>query len=84
MKAINRYVFCIILVGISLTLLQDSVTAQPPGRSRSSRSAENDKLTTGIAWFGMLKDGLAEAKETGKPILLVSAAPQCTGVPGIW
>lgn len=37
-----------------------------------------------IAWYGTLKSGLAEAKRSNRPILLVSAAPHCTGVPGIW
>lgn len=37
-----------------------------------------------IAWFGRLTDGLAEAKRSHRPILLVSAAPQCVGVPGMW
>ncbi|MDP7009984.1 MAG: hypothetical protein QF685_01275 [Verrucomicrobiota bacterium] len=37
-----------------------------------------------IAWHGTWKGGLAEAQRTGKPILLLSAAPQCHSVPGIW
>ena len=37
-----------------------------------------------IAWFGTWKGGLAEAERTGKPILLISAAPQCHNVPGVW
>ena len=37
-----------------------------------------------IAWFGTWQGGLAEARRTGRPILLVSAAPQCHSVPGIW
>lgn len=37
-----------------------------------------------IAWYGQLKDGLAEAKRSGRPILLVSAAPQCQNVSGMW
>ena len=37
-----------------------------------------------IAWHGTWKGGLAEAKRTGKAILLLSAAPQCHSVPGIW
>ena len=37
-----------------------------------------------IQWFATLKAGLAEAQRTGKPILLVSAAPHCAGVSGIW
>ena len=38
----------------------------------------------GIAWFGSWEAGLAEAKRTGRPILILSAAPQCQGVPGMW
>ncbi|MGC4042469.1 MAG: hypothetical protein QM758_01545 [Armatimonas sp.] len=38
----------------------------------------------GIVWFGSLKAGLAEAKRTNRPVLLLSAAPQCHGIPGIW
>ena len=37
-----------------------------------------------IAWFGTWEGGLAEAKRTGRPILLISAAPHCHDVPGIW
>ena len=37
-----------------------------------------------IAWFGTWEAGLAEAKRTDRPILLMSAAPQCHGVPGMW
>lgn len=37
-----------------------------------------------IAWYGKLSDGLAEAKRSSRPILLVSAAPHCLGVPGTW
>ena len=38
----------------------------------------------GIAWYGTLTSALAEAKRTGKPILLVSAAPHCHSISGIW
>ncbi len=37
-----------------------------------------------IAWYGKLEDGLAEAKRSNRPILLVSAAPQCQNVAGMW
>jgi len=37
-----------------------------------------------IAWHGTWKGGLAEAKRTAKPIMLVSAVPQCHSVPGVW
>jgi hypothetical protein len=37
-----------------------------------------------IAWFGTWQGGLAEARRTGRPILLVSGVPQCHNVPGVW
>lgn len=37
-----------------------------------------------IAWFGTLEAGRAEAARTGRPILFLSAAPLCSGVPGVW
>jgi hypothetical protein len=38
----------------------------------------------GIAWFGTWDAALAEAKRTQRPILFMSAAPQCQRVPGVW
>ena len=37
-----------------------------------------------IAWHGTWKGALAAAEASGRPILLVSAAPHCGGVPGMW
>ncbi len=37
-----------------------------------------------IAWFGTWQGGLAEAQRTGRPILIISGAPQCHNVPGVW
>ena len=37
-----------------------------------------------IAWYGNLADGLAEAERSSRPILLISGAPACLGVPGVW
>lgn len=39
---------------------------------------------TGIAWYGTWKDGLDVAKKSGRPIFLVSAAPHCRNISGIW
>lgn len=44
----------------------------------------NSEIPSGIAWHGVLTDGLADAKATNRPIMLLSAAPQCAGVPGMW
>ncbi len=37
-----------------------------------------------IAWFGTLESGRAEATRTARPIFLISARPECRGVPGFW
>ena len=37
-----------------------------------------------IAWFGTIDRAMAAAKKTGRPILLVSGAPSCQAVPGVW
>ena len=48
-------------------------------------AAQEDPAKHGkIAWHGTWKGGLAEAQRTGKPIMLVSAVPQCHSVPGVW
>ena len=46
-------------------------------------SAEENP-TQRIAWHGNLEAGLALAKQTNRPVFLVSGAPACLGVPGIW
>ena len=70
MKYITSLVVCIVL------LMGGPLAAQNLGNS--------EELVSGIAWFGVLKDGLKEAKRTGKPILFLTAAPQCNGIPGMW
>ena len=54
---------------------------QPPG---SSGKTVGYRPEGGIVWFGTLKAGLAEAKRTNRPILILSAVPECHGVSGIW
>lgn len=57
------------LTALILVVVSSSIAAEPVAR---------------IAWYGRLADGLAEAERSGRPILLVSGAPQCHGVPGVW
>ena len=45
---------------------------------------EQATVTPRIAWFGTLESGLKAAERSGKPILLISAAPHCSGVSGVW
>ena len=56
----------------------------PLTQERAPANATGATLPAGIQWFATLEGGLREAKRTGRPILLVSAAPHCAGVPGIW
>ena len=49
----------------------------------SPLSAE-DNPPARIAWYGDLQEGLKEAKRSSRLILLVSGAPHCLGVPGVW
>ena len=49
-----------------------------------ARLASADEVAPRIGWYGTLESGLAAAKRTGRPILLVSGAPHCHGVSGIW
>ena len=77
------------LVYLSLLLLMTTATVHaqlspPTGSSYGGSVPNSRKVVTGIAWYGVLADGLAEAKRTGKPILLITAAAQCNGVPGMW
>lgn len=48
--------------------------------------SDEDQANAGAAipWIPTWAAGKAEALRTGKPILLVSAAPHCAGVSGIW
>lgn len=50
----------------------------------SCYAQSKSEIPSAIAWHGVLTDGLADAKATNRPIMLLSAAPQCAGVPGMW
>jgi hypothetical protein len=60
----------------------------PPGKDREDRPErrpdDEQARAGGIQWFTTLEAGRAEAARTGRAILLVSAAPHCAGVSGIW
>lgn len=73
------------------TLILVAVILAGPLSAQGRRGGEGPRqvpleATTepGIAWFGVLEHALAEARRTGKPILLMSGAPACSGVPGMW
>ena len=45
---------------------------------------ERAAVKGGIQWFATWESGVREARRSGRPILLVSAAPHCAGVSGVW
>lgn len=53
-------------------------------RPKEIEAAPLDLGAPGIAWYGRLDDGLAEAKRSNRPIFFMSAASQCGGVPGVF
>jgi hypothetical protein len=55
-----------------------------PEQSAKPTEPEKNKTIAGIQWFATWESGLREARRTGRPILLVSAAPHCAGVSGTW
>jgi len=67
----------------TLLILATAASAQRGGRPPSDVVQEATR-EPGIAWYGVLADARAEAARTGRPILFMSAAPMCTGVPGMW
>jgi Spy/CpxP family protein refolding chaperone len=54
------------------------------GKNPKKQDPGLSKPADGIQWFATLAGGLEEARRTGRPILLVSAAPHCAGVSGVW
>ncbi|MFO0865289.1 MAG: hypothetical protein U0744_11685 [Gemmataceae bacterium] len=59
---------------------------KPPMPQRNP-DGEQSKLEWdggGIQWYATWKQGLAEAQRSNRPILLVSAAPHCSGISGVW
>lgn len=74
-----------LLVGSAPLLLAADAEQGPPAAERGGQDDVVAAPTTGgIAWFGRWDDAKAEAERTGRPILLMSAAPQCSGAPGMW
>lgn len=75
----------LLTLGLALATTADAQRRRSEERGKPGLDVAIQGTTDpGIAWFGKWDDALAEAKRTGKPIFLMSAAPQCTGVPGMW
>ncbi len=57
---------------------------RPPERSEPGGDQARGNGGAAIQWFATWESGQKEAERTSRPILLVSAAPHCAGVSGIW
>jgi len=58
--------------------------SQALGVETDSPAGSPGQYPAGVAWWGTWEGATREASRSGKPILLLSAAPQCHGIPGIW
>ena len=83
-KYVRRLVLPVTLAVFMVTAPASAQLAPPTGASYGGSVPDSKRVVSGIAWYGVLKDGLAEARRTGKPILLITAGGQCGGVPGMW
>jgi hypothetical protein len=72
------------IVGLSVLACAAAVLAQGPGGPPGPVEGPLPSHQGGIVWYGTLRSGIAEAKRTNRPILLISAAPHCHNVSGIW
>ena len=61
-----------------------AVLPRLPAAGAEDGPAAAPSSSAGIQWFATWTGGTAEAKRTGRPILLVSAAPHCHGISGLW
>ena len=70
----------------SLFLCTPALAQRAPrgGGPETRTAATTTKDGAIIQWYATLDRGIAEAKRTGKPIMLVSGAPHCAGVSGMW
>ncbi|MEM7455622.1 MAG: hypothetical protein AAF456_14815 [Planctomycetota bacterium] len=71
-------------LGMAMTIPVVGNWQQRDQRQNRAPAQQREGIPAGIVWYGKLSDGLEVARATQKPILLVSAAPQCAGIPGMW
>jgi len=78
-----------ILFGVSLMGAAEAQDRRGPSAEREGPphpevTVDWTTVEQRIAWFGTLESALKAARRTGRPILLVSGAPACQAVPGVW
>ncbi len=91
MKAKLPFIFATLFL-ISPAAIAQRRPGPGPGGGPSERGPRPEQLgeseadlgSSGIVWYPILDDGLAEARRTGKPILFMSASSSCAGIPGVF
>ena len=73
-----------LLAATALLATAAGLNAQRDGRRSDSIGVRTEPDAAGISWFGTWDGALAEARRTHRPILLMSATPTCSTVPGVW
>jgi len=69
-----------------LTISLHSTAGQfgpPPGPPPMNGPAPKSPDVT-IQWFATLDSARQESLRTGRPILVISGTPHCSGISGIW
>ncbi len=72
-----RRAVLVVALALPLMISHPSAHAGDTTESTATRPAQ-------IQWFGTWEAAKAEAKRTGRPILLTAAACQCAGISGMW
>ena len=69
---------------LTLTPIQLRAEENPHDNRPPAAIVRHLATTEKIAWYGTLATGLEMAESMNRPILLISGAPHCQGVPGLW
>ena len=73
-----------IALALSLARAQGPGKSGPPLGGPLGIKRGSIPETGGIQWFATWESGKREAERSGRPIMLVSAAPHAGGVSGCW
>lgn len=88
MKISSRFASLLVAaapVMVPVTATVTAAAASPPVQGpKGPLESHVPPTEPGIAWFGTWAGALEASKRSGRPILFMSAAPQCQGVPGVW
>lgn len=69
----------IILIASTMLLFISSIELSFSGEVMAQPYGEG-----GINWYPSFDQGMAMARKLNKPVLLVSAAPHCRNISGMW